>query len=371
MKEFLKDSLDFAQMLRDNPAVVRYYIKYPDIDECQPLTRAMKDKNDVVYNLMCINDNFTQTTYYQEFLHDLLASYYKNLKNGHVLVNGNYSTLLGNPIEMLQHSIGTFKGASQIGIGNIHSTRFEYDRVLLGSRSPHVTIGNIWLPMNRENKLIDCYMNLTNEIVCINSIGENVLQRLSVADFDSDSLLLTDNEILIKAAQKNYTTFKVATSFVTAQKVKRYYTAEQQADLDIKTSVNKIGEIVNLSQELNSLLWDKMYHGTAYDDVKDIYYDICMLDVLSGVEIDKAKKEFDINSVKEINTIRDSFLIFLLIYPNKRAITIPRKRVIASIILLWIIYRLLSTVLEYLNHITNFIFLLQLSSTTLYLKQVT
>ena len=335
MKEFLKDSLDFAQMLRDNPAVVRYYIKYPDIDECQPLTRAMKDKNDVVYNLMCINDNFTQTTYYQEFLHDLLASYYKNLKNGHVLVNGNYSTLLGNPIEMLQHSIGTFKGASQIGIGNIHSTRFEYDRVLLGSRSPHVTIGNIWLPMNRENKLIDCYMNLTNEIVCINSIGENVLQRLSGADFDSDSLLLTDNEILIKAAQKNYTTFKVATSFVTAQKVKRYYTAEQQADLDIKTSVNKIGEIVNLSQELNSLLWDKMYHGTAYDDVKDIYYDICMLDVLSGVEIDKAKKEFDINSVKEIT------------------------------------YRLLSTVLEYLNHITNFIFLLQLSSTTLYLKQVT
>ena len=318
MKEFLKDSLDFAQMLRDNPAVVRYYIKYPDIDECQPLTRAMKDKNDVVYNLMCINDNFTQTTYYQEFLHDLLASYYKNLKNGHVLVNGNYSTLLGNPIEMLQHSIGTFKGASQIGIGNIHSTRFEYDRVLLGSRSPHVTIGNIWLPMNRENKLIDCYMNLTNEIVCINSIGENVLQRLSGADFDSDSLLLTDNEILIKAAQKNYTTFKVATSFVTAQKVKRYYTAEQQADLDIKTSVNKIGEIVNLSQELNSLLWDKMYHGTAYDDVKDIYYDICMLDVLSGVEIDKAKKEFDINSVKEINKIRDKYKDILSDEYNKK-----------------------------------------------------
>lgn len=182
VKEFLQDSLEFAQLLRENPAVVRYYIKYPDIDEFEPMQKPMLDKNDVVYNLMCINDNFTKTKYYQEFLHDLLASYYKNLKNGHIYVNGNYSTLLGNPIEMLQQSIGTFSGKSQIGVGNIHNIRFEYGKTLLGSRSPHVTMGNIWLATNTENKLIDCYFNLTEEIVCINSIGENVLQRLSGAD---------------------------------------------------------------------------------------------------------------------------------------------------------------------------------------------
>ena len=108
VREFLQDSLDFAQMLKDRPEVVRYYIKYPDIEEMQPLQQPMLSKNDVVYNLMCINDNFTKTKYYQEFLHDLLRSYYKNLKNGHIYVNGNYSTLLGNPIEMLQQSIGKF-----------------------------------------------------------------------------------------------------------------------------------------------------------------------------------------------------------------------------------------------------------------------
>lgn len=311
VKEFLQPSLDFAQMLRDCPEVVRYYIKYPDIDELEPLKKPMCSKNDVVYNLMCINDNFTKTKYYQEFLVDLLRAYYKNLKNGHVYVNGNYSTLLGNPIEMLQQSIGKFDGKSQIGIGNIHSTRFEYNKTLLASRSPHVTIGNIWLPHNSENKLIDCYFNLTDEIVCINSIGENVLQRLSGADFDSDTVLLTDNEILIRAAKRNYHLFKTPTSFVSARKVKRYYTPEQQADLDIKTSVNKIGEIVNLSQELNSLLWDKMYHGANYNDTKELYYDICQLDVMSGIEIDKAKKEFDIDNGKELNKLRykyDSFV---------------------------------------------------------------
>lgn len=307
VQEFLKESLEFAQMLRDNPAVVRYYIKYPDIDEFEPLSKPMLNKNDVIYNLMCINDNFTKTKYYQEFLHDLLASYYKNLKNGHVYVNGNYSTLLGNPIEMLQQSIGTFNGKSQIGIGNIHNIRFEYNKTLLGSRSPHVTMGNIWLANNQENKLIDCYFNLTDEIVCINSIGENVLQRLSGADFDSDTVLLTDNKILIRAAKRNYHIFKTPTSFVTTKKVKRYYTSTEQADLDIKTSVNKIGEIINLSQELNSLLWDKMYHGSSYNEIKNLYYDICQLDVMSGIEIDKAKKEFDIDNGKELDKIREKY----------------------------------------------------------------
>lgn len=312
VSEFLQESLDFAQMLRNNPAVVRYYIKYPDIDEFEPLSKPMMDKNDVVYNLMCINDNFTKTKYYQEFLIDLLRSYYKNLKNGHVYVNGNYSTLLGNPIEMLQQSIGVFNGKSQIGVGNIHNTRFEYNKTLLGSRSPHVTMGNIWLANNKENKLIDCYFNLTNEIVCINSIGENVLQRLSGADFDSDTVLLTDSEILIRAAKRNYHVFKTPTSFVTAKKVKRYYTPEEQADLDIKTSVNKIGEIINLSQELNSLLWDKMYHGNSYDNIKELYYDICQLDVMSGIEIDKAKKEFDIDNSRELDKMREKYKPFLL-----------------------------------------------------------
>ena len=320
VQEFLQESLDFAQLLRDNPAVVRYYIKYPNIDEFEPMQKPMLDKNDVVYNLMCINDNFTKTKYYQEFLHDLLASYYKNLKNGHVYVNGNYSTLLGNPIEMLQQSIGTFKGESQIGVGNIHNIRFGYDKTLLGSRSPHVTMGNIWLATNKENKLIDCYFNLTEEIVCINSIGENVLQRLSGADFDSDTVLLTNNEVLIRAARRNYNVFKTPTSFVTAQKVKRYYTPEEQADLDIKTSVNKIGEIINLSQELNSLLWDKMYHGSSYDDIKELYYDICQLDVMSGIEIDKAKKEFDVNNSKELDKMREKYKEELSDEYNKKKI---------------------------------------------------
>ena len=180
MEEFLAPSLDFIQKLKDNPAVVRYFIHYPNDKEVEDV--EMCSKNDVVYNLMCVNDGFTKTKYYYDFLVDLIKSQYKELRNGHVLVNGNYSTMVGNPIEMLLASIGKFDGTSQLGKGNIHTKRFEFGKTILGSRSPHVTMGNILLATNVANIECDKYMNLTPQIVCMNAIEENTLERLSGSD---------------------------------------------------------------------------------------------------------------------------------------------------------------------------------------------
>lgn len=62
-------------------------------------------------------------------------------------------------------------------------------------------------------------------------------------DYDSDTMLITDNELLIAAAQKYYSAFLVPTNMTTSVKIARHYTCEDKADLDVKTSVNKIGEI--------------------------------------------------------------------------------------------------------------------------------
>lgn len=125
--------------------------------------------------------------------------------------------------------------------------------------------------------------------------------------FDSDTVLLTDNEILINAAKKNYDRFAVSVSDISTTKTKRYYSAEQQADLDIKTSVNKIGEIVNLSQILNSLYWDRINHGERHEDNFELYCDICTLNALSGAEIDSAKKEFAFDRAGELQILRDKY----------------------------------------------------------------
>ena len=149
--------------------------------------------------------------------------------------------------------------------------------------------------------------NMTNEIVYINSINENTLQRLSGADMDSDTMLLTDNDLLIAAAKKNYAVYKVPTNLVQSKTTKRVFTAKDKADLDVKTSVNKIGEIVNLSQQLNSLYWEHLHNGETVEANEELYNDICKLDVLSGIEIDKAKKEFTIDSAKEIEILKKKY----------------------------------------------------------------
>lgn len=104
--------------------------------------------------------------------------------------------------------------------------------------------------------------------------------------FDSDTMLLTDNPILIKAAQRTTDMFKVAVCNVSGTKKQRKWTHEDIADLDIKTSKNLIGEIINLSQESNTLIWHKLAKGSTYEDIEDIYLDVCKLSILSNLEID-------------------------------------------------------------------------------------
>lgn len=305
VERLLKPTLEYINLLQKDPSVLRYHIKYPENSDF--FISPAVSKNDIVYKLLGINKEFAKTKLYADFRSDLLKSFVKNVKYGHILVDGNYSTLFGNPIEMLLSAIGRFDGRSTLGIGNIHNRRFEFGKHVVGSRSPHVTMGNVWLPLNVDNYLIREYFDLADEIVCINSIGENTLQRLSGADFDSDTVLLTDNQILIDAARRNYDKFKVPTSAVVAKKTVRKYNSAEQADLDIKTSKNLIGEIINMSQELNSEFWDRVHKGESIDDLKDLYYDIAKLDVMSGIEIDKAKKEFIVDTAKELKYIRQKY----------------------------------------------------------------
>lgn len=179
MREFLEPAIVYYKLLKDDPAVVRDYIKYPQSSRFWLPPTPLLSKNDIVYKFLGLNDKFTETALYDAFKKDLLKHYRNTLKNGRVLVNGNYETLLGNPMEMLMSSIGKFDGKSLLGVGCVHTKRFECNKTLLGSRSPHINPGNVLLTKNVVDENIDKYFNLTEEILCINSINENILQRLN------------------------------------------------------------------------------------------------------------------------------------------------------------------------------------------------
>lgn len=311
VQQIVRDGLQYIDLVNTDVDVMRYHLKFSDTDRGET-DNIMKNKNEIVYKLLNYDCDFQKTRIYYDFKKNVCSSYLKNMKKGHILLDGTYATLFGNPYEMLLHSAGKFNGLSVLRPGTVHSTRYPYGCEILGSRSPHVTIGNILLTENTACEIIDRYFNLTPNIICINSIGENILERLSGSDFDSDSLLITDNQILIHSARKNYHIFKVPTRNINPPKSQRHYTPADLADLDDKTSNNKIGEIVNLSQELNSLLWDVVSRSgqsvsEQYEYIKEIYYDVCQLDVMSNIEIDKAKKEYPVDTTRELKRMRKKY----------------------------------------------------------------
>lgn len=301
IKALVQESIDrINEIMLDPQAMLEYCSDYVCED-----SNALQTKKELVSKLLNWNMEIADTSFYADIAKKIREELRGDIKRGRLLVNGNYSTLCGNPIEMLQESIGQFNGESVLGVGNIVCKRFDVNIPLLVCRSPHITMGNLYTPVNVQNNLIDTYMNFTNEILALNSINENTLQRLQGCDFDSDAALVTDNKIIVESAQWSGK-MNVPYNAVESKSSPNEYTASNLAELDHKTSVNLIGEIVNLSQMLNSLFWD-VKSKKQYARLNDIYKDICTLSVMSGIEIDKAKKEFTVKSEDELAKIRQKY----------------------------------------------------------------
>ena len=99
-------------------------------------------------------------------------------------------------------------------------------------------MGDLYCVENNLDGGIWDYFDLGNNIVCVNAIGENVQQRLNGCDYDSDTMLVTDDKLLVETAEKYKDFFKVPVCEIeTAGK-----TDQTLAELDHDTSENKIGE---------------------------------------------------------------------------------------------------------------------------------
>ena len=220
-----------------------------------------------------------------------------------MLVDGTNATLFGNGLEMLSAVCDPefdFSAPRELYLtdNEIRINRFDDAKELLCARSPHITMGNLFIAKNRksEGDPYERYFNLTNEIVCVNSIGQDLMDRLNGCDFDSDMMLVTDNEIMLRSAKKHYNDFLVPVC--KAEHEARDVSQLWRIDHDI--SNNEIGRIVNLSQRLNSQFWDKLSRG-EWDEA--LYLEICKLSVLSGMEIDKAKRDYGVDAFGELKKV--------------------------------------------------------------------
>lgn len=308
-EQLLQPSKDYLALIRGDVDFMRYhfsdaYAKESDgnDDEDRDARDRHVQRADVLFRLMKINDCFEHTELYSSFRNEMVKNQKDHLLAGHILLNGTNATLFGNGPELLKYIAGEEKLTSVLKPGQIRCEKFPHEQKLLCARSPHITMGNLYcVENNREGEIWD-YFDLGENVVCVNAIGENIQQRLNGCDYDSDAMLITDNRMLIETANRYAKYFKVPVCKIKSSRVENV----SLADLDHKTSANKIGEIVNLSQKLNSIIWDKLNRGDG--NVQEIYLDVCKLAVLSGIEIDKAKRSYDkVNAGKELDSIRDRY----------------------------------------------------------------
>ncbi|MBQ7225585.1 MAG: hypothetical protein IJX02_03165 [Clostridia bacterium] len=320
VKELLKPSFDYLERIMKDPMFMRYYIKMQLGDDrldpeeycdCEDEEEGEDDggmiasaRKNVVLKLLSLNDGYASTASYSEFRTQIKKSFLRELRKGHLVVNGTNAYLLGNGYEMLNAVTDRefdFKNPVAIALKNndIRVSRFEDGKELLCARCPHVTMGNLFIGVNRcrENDGYDKYFNLSRQVIALNSIGENLLQRLNGCDFDSDMMLVTDNPIMLSSAKKNYDKFLVPYCGESATLKK-----QELWEMDRDISDNKIGQIINLSQWLNSLYWDKTNNG---ENCGWLYNEICKLAVLSGMEIDKAKRDYGIDAQQILKQIKE------------------------------------------------------------------
>lgn len=306
VEKLLQPSIEYIALLRKDTDFMRYHFSDAfarEKDGDEEHIDGLAERADVIFTLLHNYPHFDETALYANFRDDVVRSLKERLKRGHILLNGTNATLFGNGPELLKHLSGE-EMSPELQPGQICCERFADGAKLLCARSPHITMGNLYCAENALDSGIWNYFDLGENIVCVNAIGENIQQRLNGCDYDSDTMLITDDKLLVNAAARYKDFFKVPVGNIKAEEK----TEQTLSKLDHDTSVNKIGEIVNLSQKLNSILWDELHKSAEKGKILSIYEDICKLAVLSGLEIDKAKRSFENISVsKELTMLRKKY----------------------------------------------------------------
>ena len=309
--KLLEPSFRYLQDMLDRSPVLRYQINmttdHATIAE-KELPDLAKYRRDTVLDMTCRTPLFEQTEFYKSFRSDTTKYFKRRLRKGRVAVCGNYQVLFGNAYEfLLALTDESYEPTESFSLedGQVCTTGFAHGDTVLCARSPHITMGNLYLAENVHCYDLLRYFNLTSNIICVNAIESNIQQRLNGCDYDSDSMLVTNDPWIIAGVTGCYNILKVPVCKAEPiGKTDYENTPRSLAALDQTIAKNKIGEIVNPSQFLNCLLWDGLFTEQGKHHPMDIYHDICILAVLSGMEIDKAKRLYSADSTKVLSRLR-------------------------------------------------------------------
>ncbi|MBR4767122.1 MAG: hypothetical protein IK085_10225, partial [Clostridia bacterium] len=246
---------EFKRNLRADYRYMKYYLDEFRSDDSDTGFNPLLYKKKLVSAILSKYPEFAETKMYYGFRNDIIREINNSVKDGKLLVRGTNAVLFGNGLDLLFSSGFKDYHPWRLFIDDpdyisVYSSFFKERVRILCVRSPHITMGNIIVADSIKEEY-DHYFNLTDNIICVNAIGSTVQHRLNGCDYDSDVMLISDNNVLSQAALRDYGSFPVPFNGIEFDKSKN----KSLAEIDRLISENKIGEIVNLSQKLNTIYW--------------------------------------------------------------------------------------------------------------------
>lgn len=267
--------------------------------------------NSMMIEVLQVNDDVARTKWYVDYKRSQIASIIKRLVAGKLQIkNSDFCTLVANPYEMLRASCGDAIESSIINEFECYCTRYKDGEELYGMRSPHICTGNNALLKNTYRDEWK-WFNFTDNILIINFWGKGAFlsPTWNGSDTDSDTAFIGNNHIILKKVKEalekgNY----LIPINAIPQTTKKYeFNNEEMAKVDGQLCNDFIGKICNLARDLQSLYFHLLNTGTDENKKKYLpmmYDDICILEVLSNVAIDSAKRRYEVNVESEMKKIK-------------------------------------------------------------------
>lgn len=298
LERITKEGIDFCNKLKTNDEAYLQYLNR---------TQNLSNINEVFIALVKRNPDFAKTEFFRKKKTSDINKLKQSFKEGRLPQAGDNFTIMDNPIALLMKSVGENpldEGCFKVIEDGVqcYTPRFQEGESLAAFRSPHNSPNNIIHLCNvYPEKLIKYFPNIGSNVIVFNAIKTDTQARLSGHDVDSDFVYVTNQPELAELSREAYIEYPTIINDVKELDSSIYhFTLEDYAKMDnqIADAQESIGTSTDTAQLALSYFYDEVMESR---ELKECFI---ILSVIGQISIDLAKKEYNLDVVKEIRRIK-------------------------------------------------------------------
>lgn len=294
MEDVTRKSKEYVESMKRDNLVFLDYLR---------MNYNFSNDYEVLVALCEQNMDFTRSVYFRDRKKFIIKSYIDKLKFGKIIQDADNLVIVGSPYAMLLHSVGedvnkddTF--SKELGLIQCYTNRFSDGEYLAEFRSPFNSKNNMGYLHNVYHEKLLRYFDFGKQIIAVNMINTDFQDRNNGSDMDSDSIYTTNQTNIVDYAKYCYSHYPTIVNNI--PKESKQYSNNMKSYSTIDNSISRSRMAIGESSNVAQLALTYSYN---FKDQKYIDY-VCILSVLAQVAIDSAKRRFDIDIAKELNTIK-------------------------------------------------------------------